>query len=353
MASIPADLDEVTPAWLNEHCDLGGPVADVHLERIAEGLGMISLIGRASLTYDEGAGPASIIVKLSSPVPELVDMAQTYGFYHREVSFYSEAAHLVPNVGQCFHAEVDEPGRASVVVLEDLGHLRMADQVAGCSADDALLAMEAAADLHARFWSNDALASLTWLPPGDNPMYLGAEAAYSEVFPLFEERYGSTISTNALVVAEALRTKSIPLMIMGASEPEQTLAHFDLRLDNLMFSDDLVYLLDWQLSARTVPTQDVAYFLGWSMQNDVRRELTPKLIERYHDKLIDNGITGFSLDRCTDLVRRSMLGVALMLAYGAVAVPATNDRGQALLDVGVDRAFATIDDMNCAELLPS
>ena len=36
---------------------------------------MISLIGRASLGYSDATGPESVIVKLSSQVPELVDMA--------------------------------------------------------------------------------------------------------------------------------------------------------------------------------------------------------------------------------------------------------------------------------------
>ncbi len=47
-----------------------------------------------------------------------------------------------------------------------------------------------------------------------------------------------------------------------------------------------------------------------------------------------------------------MLGVAMIAAYGSVAVPATNERGQALLDAMANRTFAAIDDLQSGEFLP-
>jgi aminoglycoside phosphotransferase (APT) family kinase protein len=212
--------------------------------------------------------------------------------------------------------------------------------------------MDAAAALHTRFWQNDALASLTWLPAADNPLYREAEPQYQEHFPAFVEKYGDTISPGAMRVAEDLRTRIVKLQILAASEETQTLAHFDLRLDNLMFSPEQVYFLDWQLSVRAIGAVDVAYFIGWSMQNDLRRELTEELIARYHAQLLEAGVKEYSLAECEDHVRRSMLGVAMIAAYGAVAVPATNERGQQLLDAMVDRVFSAVDDLGSGEFLP-
>ena len=353
MAKIPASFDDVTAEWLNEHVDLGGTVESVEIERIGEGLGMISLIGRASLTYSDGAGPDTVVVKISAEIPDLVALAQMYGFYEREVNFYSEASSQLSNVAECYYTDIDPTGAACVLVMQDMGHLRMADQVAVCTPDDARSAIDAVADLHSKFWANDALASLTWLPAADNPLYRQAEGQYTEFFPAFVEKYADAISPAAMRVAEDLRTRIIKLQILAAEDDHQTLAHFDLRLDNLMFAPDQVYLLDWQLSIRAVGAVDVAYFIAWSMQNDLRREMTGELIERYHSRLVDLGITGYSLAECEDKVRRSALGVGMMAAYGAVAVPATNERGQQLLDAMVDRVFSTIDDMNSAEFLPN
>lgn len=107
-----------------------------------------------------------------------------------------------------------------------------------------------------------------------------------------------------------------------------------------MFDQKRVYLLDWQLSIQSIGAVDVADFLGWSMQNDQRRATTEELIGRYHARLVDHGVTDYSLAQCEDHVRRSMLGVAMIAAYGSVAVPVTNERGQALLDAMVDRVFS-------------
>lgn len=350
--NIPSDFAAITPEWLNRNVDLGATVDRVDIERIGEGFGMIGLIGRAELGYRDGSGPSSVVVKLASPVPELVALAQMYGFYQREVDFYRNAASSVANTPTGYYADIAADGGAFIIVMEDMNRFRMADQIVGCTPDDARSAIDAVADLHLQFWDNEALAGLTWLPPANNPLYLQAEAQYREFFPAFTEKYGDGLAPHAMMVAEALQTKTNKLQHLAAEDSPQTLAHFDLRLDNLMFGDDTVYLLDWQLSIRAVGAVDVAYFLGWSMQDDQRRAMTEELIGRYHARLVDNGVTGYSLQQCQDHVRRSMLGVAVIAAYGAVSVPATNERGQALLDAMVDRVFAAVDDMNAGELLP-
>jgi len=354
MGDIPAEFGDVTAAWLNDHVDLGGTVDRVDIERIGEGYGMISLIGKAKLGYSDGDGPASVVVKLASPIPDLVAMAQMYGFYQREVDFYRHASASVPNAATSHYADINDDGSAFVIVMADMSALRLADQVAGCSPDDARSAMDAIADLHVQFWDNDALAAQTWLPPANNPMYLQAEAQYQHFFPAFVERYGDGLSTYSMGVAEALAAPGVinKLQHLAAEESPQTLAHFDLRLDNLMFSADTVHLLDWQLSIRAIGAVDVAYFLGWSMQDEQRRSMTEELIGRYHGRLVDHGIGDYSLDQCQDHVRRSMLGVAMIAAYGSVAVPATNERGQALLDAMANRTFAAIDDLQSGEFLP-
>ncbi len=352
MGDIPADFDDVTAAWLNDNTDLGGTVDRVEIERIGEGFGMISLIGRASLGYAHGDGPASVVVKLASPIPELVAMAQLYGFYQREVDFYRHAAALVPNAAAAHHVDIRDDAGTFVIVMEDMSALRMADQIVGCTPDDARAAIDAMADLHVQFWDNEALAAQTWLPPANNPMYLQAEEQYQQFFPAFMERYGDGLSANSRQVAADLQTRVKALQHLAAGDEGQTLAHFDLRLDNLLFSERGVHILDWQLSIRAVGAVDVAYFLGWSMQNDQRRALTDELIGRYHDRLVGHGIAGYSRAQCEDHVRRSLLGVAMMAAYGSVAVPASNDRGQALLDAMVERTFSAVDDLGSAEFMP-
>ena len=138
MSDYPCTPAEVTPDWLNRHCDLGGTVATVRPHTIGEGVGMIAQLGRLHLTYSSGHGPATVVVKLPSAIPEMVELAQLYGFYEREVSFYREAASQLDNVARVHHASMVDGGHPFVIVMEDLASHRMVDQLVGCSPEDAL-----------------------------------------------------------------------------------------------------------------------------------------------------------------------------------------------------------------------
>jgi hypothetical protein len=351
--TIPTALDEITPNFFNERCSLGGEVGDVSVTRIGEGVGLLGVLGRAELTYRSGSGPATVIVKLASPVPQLVEIATTYGFYDREVSFYREASSQLANVPRCYLADMHPSTSPFVIVMEDLSRLRMVDQLAGCSADDAHRVVRAAAKIHARYWANDALDRLTWLPPVNNPMYKSAQVAYNQVFDAFAAKYRDRVSVSSFNVAEALRSKMNTLQDEWFERGPLTLAHYDMRLDNVLFGDgDDVSFIDWQLSAKQFGAFDVAYFIGWSMTDDVRRAITASLIAAYHDQLLIEGIAGYSVAQCEFDVRQGMLGVQLMAAYASIAVPVENERGQALIDAYVERAFATVDDLDSGETLP-
>ncbi len=67
-----------------------------------------------------------------------------------EVRFYQEVA---PTLGvrtpRCYHADVDPATAEFVLILEDLAPARVGDQVAGCTVDEAALALTELAALHA------------------------------------------------------------------------------------------------------------------------------------------------------------------------------------------------------------
>ena len=231
---------------------------------------------------------------------------------------------------------------------------RAVDQLVGCQPADAHAVMRAAADLHSKYWANEALDALTWLPKTNDPIYKAAQPEYNKVYDLFLERYGDRLSPYGLNVASEMRFKTNAVQDDAVNRGPMTLAHYDLRLDNIMFGDDDgVYLIDWQLSAQHLGAFDVGYFIGWSMTDDVRRAITPALIGTYHEALLSHGVSGYSRQQCEDDVRGALLGVALMAAYGSVATVAVNERGQALQDALVERAFATCEDLQAADFLPA
>ena len=71
-----------------------------------------------------------------------------------------------------YFAAFDEATHDFVLVLEDLGRLRLADQIVGLHrVDDAETVIDAIARHHAYWWDNDRLASLPWLKTYTTPPF--------------------------------------------------------------------------------------------------------------------------------------------------------------------------------------
>ena len=86
-------------------------------------------------------------------------MVGLFRFYEREVRFYEElASSLSIAVPRCYWSAYDQGSGDFVLLLEDLGVLRAADQLAPGSAHDARLVADLLVDLHARWWNDRSLS---------------------------------------------------------------------------------------------------------------------------------------------------------------------------------------------------
>ena len=359
MNLYPASPDDITPQWLNDNCQLGGLVSRVTSTTIGEGVGMLGVLGRLSLEYSEGSGPASVIAKLASPYEPVLDLVEMFGFYEREINFYRHATGDVTNIPRSHYADVSASGRGFALILEDLSHCRVPDQVTGCSATDATTVMVELAKLHAHHWHIDRNPTFAWLSKGNEGKYREGEAQYAMVYEPFLAVYGDRLSSHGRRVADLCRTKTMQMADTAIATRPLTLTHMDLRLDNVLFNDGAtagispVYFIDWQLCVQGVGALDVAYFIAWSMDDETRRANTQSLMHTYHRALHDAGVTGYSYAEFEDDVRRSLLLVAMMASFGAIAVPASNQRGLDLIEALVMRTYLTVDDMRAYEMFPA
>ena len=55
--------------------------------------------------------------------------------------------------------------RRYVLLIEDVSHFRMGDQLNGCSEKDVRGVLDAMAMLHAQFWDSEQLESMSWIAP--------------------------------------------------------------------------------------------------------------------------------------------------------------------------------------------
>jgi len=117
-------------------------------------------------------------------------------------------------------------------------------------------------------------------------------------------------------------------------EGPQTLIHNDVRLDNLFFLDDgAPCFIDWPVVARSRGTQDVGNLLAGSMDADDLSTHWRRLLRRYHDRLLEGGVSGYSYDECERHYRQSIvypLGAAMAL-IGAMDIGDGLDLGDRIV----------------------
>src|SRR5437763_4500004 len=168
MPSLIADPELVTSEWLTDVLRHGGAVDEA--SRVTSfdaepiGTGQVGANIRYTLVYEGAAGPPTVVCKFASRDPQSAATGVQTLTYETEVAFYRELADRVDiSRPHCYLAAL-EPGTANVVlVMNDLAPARQGDQVAGCTVDQATLAIDEAAKLHGPLWGDPALKRLAWL----------------------------------------------------------------------------------------------------------------------------------------------------------------------------------------------
>jgi hypothetical protein len=354
MPHIPVDPLSVTPEWLSEV--LAADVRAAKLEPIAAGVGLLGRLFRAHL--DGGSDvPATVVVKL----PTLDETARTKiceagDFYLREVRFYQEIglANPLPPARPYF-AAFDEESHDFVLVLEDLGRLRLADQTLGCTASDAETVIDAIAIHHAHWWSNERLKSLKWLRPFSiPPMSEVVPDNYAAAWPTFLDRLGDEMTPAMRDFGERFHSL-LPWFIEQLTRPPLTFLHGDLRLDQLFFAvaadDPPVTALDWQITSKGRGAYDLGYFLSQSLTPETRRRCESDLLDRYAQRLAEHGIN-YARE---ELIRDYRITIAWCFAYpvlGAGRIDVANDRQLDLLRTMLRGSIAAIEDHDAMSLGP-
>ncbi len=347
--------EDVTPDWLTAVLRAAGAlgpdgsVAGADFTPI--GTGQMADCQRVALTYRGPPGPASVVVKLTSPDPSSRASGVQNSAYLREVRFYQEVAPTVDvPVPRCLFAGIGDDLAEFVLVLEDLGPARAGDQLAGCTADEAALVVEAAAGLHASRWGDPALRRLAWLDVTGAGLELLA-VGYPILFDMFCDRYGGELDDRQLAPGRHLAAGLA--RVLAPPPAPATVQHGDLRADNLLFeaADGAVpvALVDWQVPALGPGVTDVAYFLGTSLPTGERRAHEAALVRAYHRALAGRGVTGYDADRCWEDYRRTSFAGYLMGTAASVMVERT-ERGDQMFLAMVRRSAAQIDDLEAIAL---
>lgn len=355
MGAIPTSPDNFTCEWLSSALEPSlGPVrfADIAIEPVGVGVGIMSLLFRLSPIYESGAGPASFVVKIAPPYEQVRQIAAGYRFYETEVAVYQA---LGPELGlarpRMYHAAHDRVSDEFVILMEDLSHLRTCDQVQGCPVADARSVIGALARHHAHWWQDPRLAE-PFIPKFNQAPYPSFNAQSGEQsWPVVLERFGDLMPERIRALGSRWPEVGPPLLYDLPNHP-LTLCHGDVRLDNTFFHDDevgTVSIVDWAIVSAAGGANDFGYFMSQSLSVDDRRAHEDELARLYYDTLVENGVRGYSFDELWLDYRRSVL-FCLCYPLQAGAVELVNERAVALAMSMLERSVAAILDLDADEV---
>jgi hypothetical protein len=319
------------------------------------GTGQMGISVRYRLGYDrqEARVPQTVVCKFASADPVSRATGVALRSYEAEVSFYRDLARTVAiRTPQCHFADIDVATGEFVLVLEDLAPCVQGDQLAGCTVDQAALAMEELAKLHAPRWGDARLAELPWLNRNTAESIESGAQLLASLFPGFLERYGARLDPEHIRIAQQL-----PAALgtwLRHREPPFVVQHGDYRLDNMLFGTDAggypLAVVDWQTVVWGAPLADASYFLGAGLLPEDRRQHEKVLLGVYYDALLAGGVDGFSWDRCWRDYRRYAFSGFLM-AVGASMLVVQTERGDEMFLTMARRHGTQIVDLDAEEFL--
>ena len=357
---LPRSIAEVDAAWMTRVLQgsgalgAGEEVTDLHIEQFAVGAGLLSLLYRATPTYSSGAnGPATLIVKLPIDIPHQRGIADSLGFYPREIRFYRELAPRTPLRTPLVHAAmIADDSTDFAVVMQDLSDHEVLDQRDGATWEQTLAAVDAMASLHAAWHEHAELGSLmTTFPPMLNPGYLHAlPQIFASGWPNAQV-HGAACLTPELVAFGDRYGEHLEYMLTTANSPA-TFVHGDFRLDNLFMRAGEVTVIDFQISGIASGVYDLAYFVSQSIAPEVRRGRESELLDRYVAALAAGGV---ERDRA-EVEHQFKVAIAQCFIYGVSTFPSWDvlpERSRDLVLVLLGRSAQAIIDTDALSALPA
>lgn len=319
------------------------------------GTGQTGATYRVCATYAANSGlPDTFAVKLSAQddaVRERVALG-----YRSEVEFYADvAAHVQIPVPRCYYSDISDSGADFVLVLADMAPAVQGDQLAGCSPQEAQLAVEGLAGLHGPSWCDPtwlALKAVSMPKPGDEAAAKGLGDVSVMAADITIEKLGGRMSAEDRDTLRAAMRLVTPWLL---TEPTRySLMHGDYRLDNMLFDPDRtrITVVDWQTVGLGLPARDLAYFAATSLVPEVRAEIERDLVGRYHDGLLRYGVTGYDAETCWRDYRLGVLQAPLLGGLG-FAFAASTERGDEMVLTMFHRGCRAIRELGTLELINS
>ena len=366
---IPRGPEEVTAEWMQQALTAGGasdlpPVKEIAWEDIGGGVGFMGTILRCQLRYDEPKrpaeqkrwAPATVIVKLPSPLAKNRRLGRRLGLHRRGYDFYRLIAPQAPvRSPTLLYGDYEAGSDRFVLVPEDFVDWQTVSHFDGASAEQTRRAIRAIARLHGTYWNRTDQPPLNMFTDSFSPRRrMLVQLVYlAHLAPTFE-RFGSFFSDDMRRLAETYAARIDTQMVRVAAGPK-TLSHGDFRLDNIFFATDggeEIAIIDWQVSGLRSPLFDVAYFLVGSVTTEVRRQIEREVLEEYTAVIGEMGVEGFTFEACWRLYREHSLANLLVVVLACGGLILEDEARRRVVEVGLQRVLTAVEDLDGGECVP-
>ena len=167
------------------------------------------------------------------------------------------------------HVTFDPVTHDFVLMLEDVGHHRQADQIEGIGLADAKIAVRALARLNATWWEHPDLLAEPVRPAAQRVAVPRSrdDELRARLGPIALDASVDDVRRRQGVSARGTRAL-FPWFCERLCEAAVTMSHGDWRGDNLFFTGDPEYPLvavDWQLISVAKGMKDFTYFVTQSL----------------------------------------------------------------------------------------
>lgn len=350
---LPAGIGEVTAEWMTAVLRTSGAidsdtsVASLDAEPFAVGVGLLSELHRATLTYAGGAaGPATVIVKFPTTIEHQRAIADAFNIYAREVKAYTDVVPRSPITAPVAHAAMIAADASNCcIVMEDLSGFAQASAEEGVTWDQALAAVESLAAFHATWFESPELDEManTFIT-FQNPVHLAAlPGVHAAGWTAAKEHAAALLTPEVIEFGDAW-VDHLPRMLDLMSE-SAAINHGDWRSDNMFFSGGNVVVFDFQVMGIGNGAYDLSYFIAQSLERATRKGRERELVERYVTTMAAHGVER-DLEQMMFEVRCS---AAFCIMYGFASYPQypeLPDASKAMTDQLLRRAVETIVDLD-------
>ena len=340
--------DELTAALAGEV-----PGARIESVDVRAGDAMTTDHAHLALTWNEAgrtAGLPTALFTKGTPAGALTRILNSaFGLCQNEVRFYNQLYPAVADVTLTpYGARLRSGGRFAIALATLEPHeatfFELGQTVPLAHAGSVV---DALATLHSAYWDSPRFGGdLNWLTPysrqpgwpiGQRVMPLVNRTwlqRRDDVPPAIKQLTTGYLKNQRVFDAEL---ESLP----------STFCHGDTHAANTFArADGTAGLFDWQQVHKAPGMRDVTYFIGWSLEPDVRAASERDLIARYLDGLRTHGVTGVpSLDEAFALHRWLMM-IAWNAAWAPLAMYGGDDH--TLCTRLLSRFIAALDDLDTA-----